>query len=220
MGVTEFAAIVGRYGPAVFFSAVALFYTVRIIALRHRLGHSPVTFGTPGSRHHRLSVTFRAFRVLIWAVAVARAVRPQFDAVLVPLPGLYAPAVMVAGNLLMVMAFLRVARLNFQMGRDWRSGIAQPGEAGPLVTGGAFAHCRHPTLVAVMAGQLGLFLAIPTLFTTVCLVVGVNTLLRQSVLEEVNLAQRHGDRWAAYVAATRKWPWSGRLARRCRKAHA
>ena len=72
-----------------------------------------------------------------------------------------------------------------------------------------------------MAGQLGLFLAIPSLFTAICLVVGVVTLLRQSELEEADLARRHGERWTAYAAVTRKWPWSGRLSMaRSRRAHA
>jgi len=119
---------------------------------------------------------------------MARAIWPPFDAVLIPVPGLHAPDVMVASNLLMVTAFMRVSWLNFQMGRSWRSGVAQPGEAAPLITGHAFARCRHPMLAAVMAGQLGLFLAIPSLFTAICLVVGVATLLRQSDLEETDLA--------------------------------
>ena len=220
MGAAHSAEIVGRYGPAVFFSVVALFYTVRIKALGRQLGHSPVTFGLPGSRHHRLSLTFRVFRVLIWAVAVARAIWPPVDAALVPLPGLYTPYVMLGGNLLMVLAFLRVARLNFQMGRAWRSGVSQSDETASLLTRGAFARCRHPMLAAVMAGQLGLFLAIPSLFTAVCLVVGVVTLVRQSELEEADLARRHGERWAAYQATTRKWPWSGRLSWCGRGAHA
>ena len=220
MVMAHFAEIVGRYGPAVFFSFVALFYTIRIKRLGRQLGHSPVTFGLPGTQHHRLSLTFRVFRVLIWAVAVARAIWPPVDAALVPLPGLYTPYVMLGGNVLMLLAFLRVARLNFQMGRAWRSGVSQSDEAAPLLIGGVFAHCRHPMLTSVMAGQLGLFLAIPSLFTTLCLVVGLVTLVRQSELEEADLARRHGERRAAYQATTRKWPWSGRLSWCGRGAHA
>jgi hypothetical protein len=40
--VTHLASLVGRYGPAVLLTAVALFHTGRIIALRRRLGHSRV----------------------------------------------------------------------------------------------------------------------------------------------------------------------------------
>lgn len=220
MSVTDLLVVVGRYGPAVFFSAVALFYTARIIALRRRLGHSPVAFGRPGTEHHRLSMTFRVFRALIWLVAMARAIWPPVDFLLLPLPGLYTPGVMAGGNLLMVLAFSRVGRLNLQMGRAWRSGIARPAEGAALLTGAPFAHCRHPMLAAVMAGQLGLFLAIPSLFTAICLVLGIGTLLRQAELEEADLARRHGERWTAYAAVTRKWPWSGRLRGVSRRAHA
>jgi len=65
MIASHFVAEIARYGPAVFFTAVALFYTIRIITLGRRLGHSPVTFGVPGTEHHRLSLTFWVFRALI-----------------------------------------------------------------------------------------------------------------------------------------------------------
>ena len=64
MGATDLAVDIARYGPVVFFSVVALFYTARIITLHRRLGHSPVTFGSHGTEHHRLSLNFRVFRAL------------------------------------------------------------------------------------------------------------------------------------------------------------
>ena len=222
MGVTDLAARVrAAMGQACSSAVVALFYTARIMRAPPSARSLAGRFRPPGTEHHRLSLNFRVFRVLIWPVAVARAVWPPFDAVLVPLPGLYTPGRDGGRQLLMVLAFLRVAPAELPDGpRPGARVLARPAEAGPLLTRGAFARCRHPMLAAVMAGQLGLFLAIPSLFTTLCLVVGLVTLVRQSELEEADLARRHGERWAAYQATTRKWPWSGRLSSCGRGAHA
>lgn len=201
------AAAITRYSPALFFTVVALFYTLRIIRLKGRLGRSPVTFGAPRTLHRRLHLTFRIFRILIWLVSVLRAAWPPFDAFLVPLGPLWQAPVMLAGNLLMWLAFALIVRLNLAMGPEWRSGLPE-GEVPPLRTEGAFAWCRHPMFTLVMLAQLGLFLAIPSLFTLVCLVVGIGTILKQAALEEAGLARRHGERWRRYRATTPKWPWS------------
>src|SRR3954469_13305048 len=118
MSASQITAGIVRYGPAAFFTIVALFYTARILWLRARLGHSPVSYGTRGSLSHRIYATFRLFRVLIWLAAVARAVWPPFDRFLVPVIPLATPGVMVVGNLLMVAGFSCIVLLNFGMGRD------------------------------------------------------------------------------------------------------
>jgi protein-S-isoprenylcysteine O-methyltransferase Ste14 len=197
-----------RFGPAVFFTVVALFYTVRIITAGRRLGRSPVAYGRPGTAHHRCYLTFRVFRVLIWLASVARAAWPPFDALLVPIAPLFRPSVMVAGNLVLYGTFVLIVWQNLAMGNGWRSGIPDEADTAPLLTGGIYRRCRHPMAATIMVGQLGLFLAIPSLFTLVCLAIGVETLRREVALEEVDLARRHGERWEAYRATTRKWPWS------------
>jgi protein-S-isoprenylcysteine O-methyltransferase Ste14 len=208
--MTDWLLMVTRWGPAVFFTIVALFYTARILWVGRRVGYSPVSYGRPGTAQHRVYLTFRVFRVLIWLACVARAVWPPFDTALVPLAPLARPAVMVTGNLLMVAAFVFIVWQNLAMGTSWRSGLQEPGDTTKLRTHGVHAWCRHPMLAAIMLGQLGLFLAVPSLFTLVCLVIGIRALLEEARLEEEDLARRHGGRWDAYRATSRKWPWSPR----------
>jgi protein-S-isoprenylcysteine O-methyltransferase Ste14 len=207
---SELIAGVARFGPALFFTLVAVFYTVRILLLRRRRGESPVSYGVPGTPSHRIYRRFRMFRALIWLAAVTRALWPPFDAVLLPLSALDIPVVMAMGNVVMYAAFACIGWLNLQMGADWRSGAPDPGLGGALRTDGAFGLCRHPMLALVMAGQIGLFLAIPSVFTLLCLVIGMGALFQHAAIEEADLARRHGGRWTAYCATTPKWPW-GRL---------
>jgi len=60
-------------------------------------------------------------------------------------------------------------------------------------------------MLCVLLGQVGLFLALPSLFTLVCLVVGVWAVTAQVGVEERLLRQRLGANYEAYVARTPRW---------------
>lgn len=201
---------VTRWGPAVFFTAVAVFYTIRILLFTRRHHRSPIGYGRPGTEQRHLYLVFRVFRVLIWSAMLARAVWPPFDAWLVPLPVLATPAIMLAGNAVMVGSFALVLRQHMAMGSNWRSGLADPADGLPLLTQRPYTRSRHPMFATVMLAQIGLFLAVPSLFTLLCLGVGITTLVRQARLEERQMALRHGADWLSYSASRRRWPWSRR----------
>ena len=191
---------------AAYFTGVAAFYTVTIIRKRRRAGASPVIHGGPGTLHCRVHRTFAVFRGLIWAVAVTRLFWPGLDAWLIPLTPLWRPPVLLAGVALLIVGFAAVVAVHAYMGRDWRSGIE---ETGPrrLITDGPFAVSRNPTFIAIQVAQLGLFLALPTVFTLICLVVGVIAIHVQVRLEEAHLAARFGDAYGDHRTTTPRWLW-------------
>ncbi len=195
-----------RAFPGLFFVAVALFYTVRILWLRRRLGRSPVTWGQPGTPARRVADTFRLFRALILVAMVGRWLWPPLDAWLLLIGPLARPGVMLAGDLLLVLSFGLILAFHVWMGAAWRSGIEPAGPA-RLWTQGPFRLVRHPMFSLVLLGQLGLFLAVPSVFTLLCLLVGTVTLMREAGLEEEVLAARHGETWRRWAQATPKWPW-------------
>ena len=82
-----------RWFLAIFFVAVALFYTVSIsLKTRAAGGVSPVTFGRFPARHWLIHTTFRVFRALILLICLLRVPYPQIDAYLVPIERLWKPA--------------------------------------------------------------------------------------------------------------------------------
>lgn len=192
---------------AAYFTGVAGFYAVTILRQRRRAGGlSPVIRGEPGSLHARVHQTFVVFRALIWLVAVVRLAYPAIDSWLLPIRPLWQPAVLLGGVALLVAAFAAVVLIHRAMGQDWRSGVDRGGPV-RLRTDGAFAHSRNPTFIAIQIAQLGLFLAIPSVFTLVCLVVGVTAIHVQVRLEEAHLAARFGAAYAAYRAQVPRWLW-------------
>ena len=58
--------------------------------------------------------------------------------------------------------------------------------------------------------QLGFFLAWPTVFSLICLIVGWIAVSVQVELEEAHLQQRFGDGYADYQRAVGRWFLVGR----------
>lgn len=193
-----------RWFLAAYFTGVAGYYTVAIIRMKRRLGVSPVTKGPRGSLHRWLHQTFVVFRVLIWCVCVARVAWHGLDRWLVPIDPLWQAPVMLSGAALLVLAFVAILAIHAAIGPQWRSGIEQDGPL-VLITSGPYRLVRNPVFTGIHAAQLGLFLALPTLFTLICLAVGVTCVQMETRLEEAHLRVRFGDAYAAYAARTGRW---------------
>jgi protein-S-isoprenylcysteine O-methyltransferase Ste14 len=193
-----------RWFLAIFFVLVAGFYTTAILLKKWRAGRSPVIRGEPGSRHRIVHDTFSVFRALILLVCVARVPWPQLDRVLVPIAPLWVPPVILAGNGLITVSFALILIIHHRMGVAWRSGI-EPQGPDRLITHGWFAISRNPTFLLIQAAQLGLFLSLPTLFTLVCLVVGIAAIQAQVRLEERHLQARWGAAYEEYRRRVPRW---------------
>ena len=198
------AADFTRWFLALFFVGVAAFYTVRIIVAKRRMHASPVFSGKPGTLHWATHTTFRVFRVLILGVCLARLAWPEIDRYLVTFDALWHPVVFFLGSGLLGASFLSVILIHFYMGEDWRSGTRTE-DRNRLITTGPFTVSRNPMMLCVIAAQVGLFLALPSLFTLVCLVLGFWAVNAQVGVEERLLRQRFGEDYNAYAARTPRW---------------
>jgi len=193
-----------RWYLAGYFFAVAIFYSARVLGEKARIGRSPVFSGTIGTAHFAHHLAFRVFRAAILVACCIRLVWPAFDAYLVPIGVLWHPAVILTGDTLMLASVSAALYVHFYLGREWRSGTRLDDEP-RLITSGPFARSRNPMMIFVMMGQVGLFLALPTVFTLVCLVVGVWAVTAQVKVEEQMLATRHGAAYEGYASQTPRW---------------
>ena len=202
---------VARWFLALFFPGVAAFYILRLTARRRQLGHSAVSHGGPGTRPWWIAKTFVFFRSAITLAMLARAFWPSLDAYLLACPFLMTPAVVYGGLALLVVGFAAVIALHFWMGAAWRSGLAADEDLPGLVTNGPFAWTRNPMFLAIQAAQVGFFLAFPSGFTFVCLIVGVAMLHLQARLEEAHLQALHGQAYRDYCRRVPRWIPAGRV---------
>ena len=193
-----------RWFLALFFVGVAAFYTFRIIAIKHRTHASPVFTGEPGTLHWTTHTVFRVFRVLILGVCLVRLGWPEFDRYLVTFDALWHPGILILGSCLLGAGFLAAICIHFYMGDDWRSGTRAE-DRNRLITTGPFNVSRNPMMLCVITTQAGLFLALPSLFTLICLVLGVWAVTAQVRVEERRLKQRFAEEYDAYVCHTPRW---------------
>ena len=201
---TSLTELVARWFPAAFFTFVASFYTARILWLHRAGGARRVEKRNLDGSFCAAHLTFRILRVSIWGAAVARAFYPPFDQLLLPIAFLTTPTVMLAGDALLVAALLWILYVHMSMGESWQSGITHEAPL-PLTTQGIFAHSRNPTFLGIMAGQVGFFLAVPSLFALICLILGIWAIGVRVRKEEAYLSAVHGEAYRRYRSVTPRW---------------
>lgn len=191
-----------RAALAYHFCLVAFYYTAAILADRARTGHSPVACEDSDVRQRISHALFRVFRAAILGVTVLRAFVPEADASLGIIETLMQAPIVLTGLDLVLGSFAWTIYVNRFMGQHWRSGVPTDGLEGPLLTGGPFAKMRHPMYLGVLVGQVGFFLALPSIFALVCLIVGVAMIVMQARREDDALASHFGDEYRRYASAT------------------
>jgi protein-S-isoprenylcysteine O-methyltransferase Ste14 len=109
------------------------------------------------------------------------------------------PASLSVGLALLLVSLALTIYIHSYMGEAWRSGVAPSGPK-HLITSGPFGRMRHPLFATIAIGQIGFFLALPSLFSLACLVIGVLVLVVQARFEEERMAAAFGARWTDYAA--------------------
>lgn len=188
---------------AAFFTFVAVFYTTLVI-IKNRKQKKVVCMGQRFSQHWWNHVTFRVFRVSIWAVCVARLFAPSIDTYLLRFSSIEIPQLMWAGAMFMVLGFGLAIAANFSLGKHWRSGVDSTATQ-QLVSHGLYHISRNPSYVGVAIAQAGFFIALPSLFTLVCLMVGWHALYKQVKIEEVELTHKFSTQYQQYIQSVPRW---------------
>ncbi|WP_336367965.1 methyltransferase family protein [Marinobacter sp. C2H3] len=183
---------------------IGLQFTARALGLYNRMGFSHIHYGRRGSAPWWHRHTFNLFRAAILAVCLVRIVA-DIDPWLGRISWLYHGPVLLLGVACLLGSFTAINYLQAYMHEDWRSGPARSGDSPRLLMEGPFGRSRNPQFLAVMLGQLGFFLALPSVFSLVCLLVGVVVLARQARSEETALAERFGATYLAYRDRVPRW---------------
>jgi len=189
---------------AVFYSLVAGFYVVRITAIKRKKSQLVVFPGERFSATWWNHMVFRVFRFGIWMVCLFRWFFPATDGYLGIIVDMNVWAVVLTGDILLTAGFLFTLLVHFSLGRQWRSGI-DPSGPETLRTDGFYKYSRNPMFLGVATAQVGFFLALPSLFSVVCLLIGLYTLRRQSMAEEDHLLKLFQTDYEDYKSRVRRW---------------
>ncbi len=194
-----------RHFLGLYFLLIGVHYASTSTGLWRRTGTRHIRYGARWSATWWNRQVFNLFRTGILAVCIARIVWPTaVDPWLGIFPTLYQPSVLLTGLATMIAAYGGIAYVHAYMRQDWRSGIDEE-KAEPLLTGGPFGRSRNPLFLAIILGQVGFFLALPSVFSLLCLIAGVTVLILQAGREELALQQLHGELYARYRALVPRW---------------
>lgn len=108
------------------------------------------------------------------------------------------------GNILLTAGFMVVMSGHFALASLWRSGV-DPNGPNKLKVDGLYRYSRNPMYLGVAAAQLGFFLALPSVFSLVCLVIGLVALYRQVLVEEAHLAAVFQQHYTQYKQQVPRW---------------
>lgn len=193
-----------RHFLGIFFLMIGLQFSGRTLGLHQRMEFSHINYGERGSAPWWHRQIFNLFRGLILAVCVVR-IFAEIDGWLGVFGWLYQWPVLLLGMVFMLASFASVNYLQAYMHDDWRSGIDAREDDRKLLTRGPFSRSRNPVFISVMVGQLGFFLAVPSVFSLVCLIAGVLVITRQAREEEKALARKFGAGFDDYRDRVPRW---------------
>lgn len=186
-----------------FFLLIGILFACRALGLYARLGRTHIHYGDKHSTTWWNRQLFNGFRAAILGVCLIRIFYP-IDPWLGIIPWLYQPPVLLAGVVLLLGSFGLASYVQAYLHADWRSGIDDK-HPPTLVTGGPYGHSRNPAFIAIILGQLGFFLALPSVFSLICLIAGVLVLRRQASAEEQALGALHGESYQQYRQRVPRW---------------
>ncbi|WP_347332394.1 methyltransferase family protein [Marinimicrobium locisalis] len=196
--------LLSRHFLGFYFLLIALYYASTSVGLWRRTGVSHIQYGPRGSATWWHRHIFNAFRAVILVVCLTRMVWPELDTWLGIIAPLYQPPVLIAGIVALLTSYSIMSYVHAYMHQDWRSGI-DPDKRQTLLTQGPFARSRNPLFLGIMLGQLGLFLALPSIFTLICFVAGVFVIVRQALREEKALETLFGSEYLNYQKEVPRW---------------
>lgn len=135
---------------------------------------------------------------------MARVFYPSLDAYLGACPAQGLATWQWTGAGMLVFGFALAVAGHFNLRQAWRSGI-DPAGPSTLITDHLYRFSRNPMYIGVIVAQLGFVLALPSVFSLVCLIAGVCAILNQVRLEERHLQQRFERQYSAYAGQVRRW---------------
>lgn len=193
-----------RFYLAGYFTFVAVFYAVRMSAKKRAGIHKVVFPGETFSSAWWNYAFFRFFRIAIWAVCVFRCIYPSLDSTIGYFDSLNFWPMILLGNLLLTGGFFATMIVHMGHGSSWRSGVDPQGPE-QLITDGLYRFSRNPMFLCIAIAQLGFFLALPSVFSLICLAFGWYTLYGQTIAEEGSLKIHFPDEYARYITNVRRW---------------
>ncbi len=179
-------------------------FVIRSYLLWKSSGINPLTFDNSDDAHGFNGKVFKIISYFELAIVAVNAIKNDWYQYYLPFWYLEHPVLEMIGWGLLHGSLIWIFIAQLQMSDSWRIGIDQENET-ELVSKGLFSISRNPIFFGIIIADLGLFLVIPNAFTLLISVLSIYAVQVQVRLEEVFLAQVHGEEYAQYCKQVRRW---------------
>lgn len=193
------------YGLLGYFALYFFFgFVWRSILVFRQTGINPIVLPATDDAYGYVGRAFKLAMLACTGVVLVVTFVERADVWLGSYRALQAPALLLTGWGLLLLALVWLLVAQAQMGIAWRVGI-DAHQPTPLVQHGLFSRSRNPIFLSMRVALLGLVLVAPSAATLVLLVASELLMQVQVRLEEQHLSGLHGERYAAYCHRVRRW---------------
>ena len=182
----------------------AVAFVWRSVVVYKTTGINPYVLGGSDNAYDYIGVVFRlTFLALVGVIVLFSGFSSVYDYA-APIGWLERDFIRWLGLVLLVGSLVWTAIAQFQMGASWRIGIDKKNRT-ELVEKGLFAVSRNPIFLGMRLALAGFFLTIPNAVTLLTMVLGDVLMQIQVRLEEEHLKNLHGEKYAEFCRAVRRW---------------
>lgn len=178
-------------------------FVLKTILVAKKIGKNPLVLPKDDSAFGLIGRYFKQCLILMFIYILTNAVIPNWNNYDVYISVLLNPYLMYLGLFLLGVSLVWTIVAQIHMKDSWRIGIDNDKKS-ELITSGLFSVSRNPIFFGMILSLVGLFLCLPTLFSSLFLVLGYVLIQIQIRLEEDFLLKEHGDLYNNYLNKVRR----------------
>lgn len=178
-------------------------FVLKTILVARRIGKNPLVLPKDDSAFGFIGKYFKLCLIFLFIYILINATIPNWKNVDVYIPYFLNPIWKYTGLVLLGISLIWTIIAQRNMKDSWRIGIDHEKKS-ELVTTGLFSVSRNPIFFGMLLSLVGLFLCLPTLFTSIFLVSGYLLIQIQIRLEEDYLRKEHGELYLTYLSKVRR----------------
>lgn len=178
-------------------------FVLKSVLVARKIGKNPLVLPRDDSAFGLIGRYFKLCLIFMFVYILANAIIPNWNYYEIYIPFLQKTIYNYFGLVILVVALIWTITAQIQMKDSWRIGIDYDKKS-ELVTTGLFSISRNPIFAGMLLSLLGLFLCLPTLFSSLFLVLAYVLIQIQIRLEEEFLLKEHGELYKNYITKVRR----------------
>lgn len=178
-------------------------FVLKTILVARKIGKNPLVLPKDDSAFGLIGKYFKLCLIFLFIYILFNAIIPNWNIYDIYIPFLLNPTFKYIGLFFLGISLVWTIVAQRNMKDSWRIGIDNEKKS-ELITTGLFSVSRNPIFFGMILSLVGLFLCLPTLFSSLFLVVGYLLIQIQIRLEEEFLIKEHGDLYLNYSSKVRR----------------